>query len=244
VFTTLTIEGDVHYLAGDREALVATRGVTIAETATLDLQDTDLIVQATPETRQAVLDALAAVVRRARNATPRWSGPGITSGRAATNPFTGLAVVANDDGNGTPLILNHPAYPTGPLNNQMILVRFTYNGDANLDGRVNADDYFRIDSGFLGQPQNPTYAKGDFNYDGKINADDYFLIDSAFLRQSGPLAPPAGSDGSSPLIASASSGTATSSAKKRRRDVFRASWIGAPAGRTRTAHRKRMRLNT
>jgi hypothetical protein len=66
-------------------------------------------------------------------------------------------------------------------------VKYTYNGDANLDGRVNADDYFRIDSGFLAQLDDPTWRDGDFNYDGTINADDYFLIDSAFLGQGGAL---------------------------------------------------------
>ena len=62
-------------------------------------------------------------------------------------------------------------------------VKSTWTGDANLDGRINSDDYFRIDSGFLAQPANPAYNQGDFNYDGRINSDDYFLIDSAFLAQ-------------------------------------------------------------
>jgi hypothetical protein len=57
----------------------------------------------------------------------------------------------------------------------------------NGDGRVNADDYFAIDSNFLSPPARPFYAQGDFNGDGVINADDYFLIDSAFLGQGQPL---------------------------------------------------------
>jgi hypothetical protein len=76
-------------------------------------------------------------------------------------------------------------------------------GDANGDGNVNADDYFRIDQGFLAQPQNPQYAQGDFNYDGTINADDYFLIDQAFLGQGAVLT---GGGDSAPL--SATSATA------------------------------------
>jgi hypothetical protein len=68
-----------------------------------------------------------------------------------------------------------------------VVVKYTYNGDATLDDKVNADDYFRIDSGFLDQPANPLYAQGDFNYDDRITADDYFLIDSAFLSQGPPL---------------------------------------------------------
>jgi hypothetical protein len=75
-----------------------------------------------------------------------------------------------------------------PLDENAIVITYTYDGDANLDGRINADDYFRIDSGFLSQPAKPHYAEGDFNYDGTINADDYFLIDSAFLGQGAPQA--------------------------------------------------------
>ena len=56
----------------------------------------------------------------------------------------------------------------------------------NLDGVVNADDYFLIDTGFIGGGRR--YQDGDLNYDGVVNADDYFLIDSAFIGQSGPLA--------------------------------------------------------
>ena len=67
-----------------------------------------------------------------------------------------------------------------------VLAKYTWTGDANLDGVVNADDYFQIDSGFI--TQKGGYYNGDFNYDGVINADDYFLIDSAFIGQSGPLA--------------------------------------------------------
>ena len=67
-----------------------------------------------------------------------------------------------------------------------------------MDGRINADDYFKIDSGFLEQPAAPLSAQGDFDYDDRINADDYFLIDSAFLGQGAPLT--SGGD-SSPLLA-------------------------------------------
>jgi hypothetical protein len=55
----------------------------------------------------------------------------------------------------------------------------------NLDGIVDAADYFLVDSGFL--TQQGGYRNGDLNYDGTIDAADYFLIDSAFLAQSGTL---------------------------------------------------------
>jgi hypothetical protein len=89
----------------------------------------------------------------------------------------------NDKGDGLMALIANLAGTTVTVND--VLVKYGWNGDVNLDGRVNADDYFRIDSGFLNRPPSPTYRDGDFNFDGKINADDYFLIDQAFLNQKG-----------------------------------------------------------
>ena len=135
--------------------------------ARLDLADATLAVRR-GAARPSLLSAITAAIASARNTGPtRWTGPGLTSSAAAANPLTTLAV---------------------GLLGEDIVVKHTYNGDANLDRRINSDDYFRIDSGFLAQPATPAYAQGDFNYDGRINSDDYFLIDSAFLGQSTPTA--------------------------------------------------------
>ncbi len=66
-------------------------------------------------------------------------------------------------------------------------MKYTYFGDTNLSGSVDANDYLAIDNGFN---QNLTgWNNGDFNYDGKINGDDYSLIDNAFNTQAAvPLA--------------------------------------------------------
>src|SRR5256886_17230910 len=55
---------------------------------------------------------------------------------------------------------------------------YTWGGDANLDGTLNGDDYFQIDSHFNQDGTVFGYYNGDFNYDGSINGDDYFIIDS------------------------------------------------------------------
>jgi hypothetical protein len=65
---------------------------------------------------------------------------------------------------------------------------YTYGGDANLSGKINADDYFQIDS-YYGKTggSNLGWLNGDFTYDGKINGDDYFVIDSNFAAQTTPF---------------------------------------------------------
>jgi hypothetical protein len=63
---------------------------------------------------------------------------------------------------------------------------FVLAGDADRDGRVTIDDYFRLDLGYANQLAG--FSNGDFDYSGVINADDYFLIDQGFLAQPGPQA--------------------------------------------------------
>jgi hypothetical protein len=116
-----------------------------------------------------------------------WDGAGIiTSQSNATggNTLTTLAVAKAAD------VLGLTASQTTLWNGQSVdantvLVKYTYSGDANLDGVVNGDDYFQTDSAF---PQNlHGWLNGDFNFDGVINGDDYFLIDSTFPQQGPPL---------------------------------------------------------
>jgi hypothetical protein len=66
------------------------------------------------------------------------------------------------------------------------LVMFTYGGDANLDGKINVDDYGHIDSSVV-LPGVSGWFNGDFNYDGKVNVDDYGIIDSNVPIQGAPL---------------------------------------------------------
>ena len=68
------------------------------------------------------------------------------------------------------------------------IVMVTWGGDANLDGKINIDDYGRID-GNVGQSGSVFgWYVGDFNYDGKINIDDYGIIDGNIGRQTGVFA--------------------------------------------------------
>jgi hypothetical protein len=66
-----------------------------------------------------------------------------------------------------------------------ILVKYTYYGDANLDGKVDGSDYSRIDNGYRNHLTG--WYNGDFNYDGVVDASDYTLIDNAFNQQGASL---------------------------------------------------------
>jgi autotransporter-associated beta strand protein len=77
--------------------------------------------------------------------------------------------------------------PNGAYN--QVLVKYTYYGDANLDGVVDATDYSLIDAGFFnGVPVGNNWLYGDFNGDGVVDATDYSLIDAGYFNQAGTLA--------------------------------------------------------
>jgi autotransporter-associated beta strand protein len=62
------------------------------------------------------------------------------------------------------------------IDDTTVIAKYTYVGDANLDGQVDALDYERIDlaignTGALGT------AQGDLNYDGTVDALDYEQVD-------------------------------------------------------------------
>ena len=67
-----------------------------------------------------------------------------------------------------------------------VLVKYTYFGDANLDGKIDGSDYSRIDTGYIGGLTG--WYDGDFNYDGTVDGSDYTLIDNAFNTQGASLA--------------------------------------------------------
>lgn len=161
-----------------------TAGLTLSADARLDLGDNDLIIDATDATQAAVLASITGWITTGR-ANGLWNGNGIFSTVAAANPRrnTGLGVLLNDDGSNGVIVDPFGDNSVGP---DAILVKYTWTGDLNLDGIVDAEDYFRIDLGYLNGQS--IYGRGDINYDSRIDIDDYFLMDQAFSSQLGPLA--------------------------------------------------------
>src|SRR5262249_34914711 len=159
--------------------------VSIASDSILDLNNGALVLHTTSANRDATLAALWQSIRTARNSSPkRWRGMGLTSSAAAVSStgITGLALIVNDRGARTPV---YPTFAGQSVDSNCILVKYTYDGDMDLNGKVDGADYFLIDNGFLNQFTG--YRNGDLDYNGKIDGADYFLIDNAFLNQGGTL---------------------------------------------------------
>jgi hypothetical protein len=142
----------------------------------LDLSGNDMIVQS---------GSLATITNQISSGyqSGTWAGKGIISSAAANDStrLTTLGVLLNDDGSGDPIYYDGVAQ--GPFDGQSppitaVLVKYTYFGDANLDGVVNGDDYTLIDNGFNSQLTG--WINGDFDYNNSVNASDYLQIDNAF----------------------------------------------------------------
>jgi hypothetical protein len=187
-------------LAGNASAAIDAGGsrflrigfLGIAGGARLDLADNDMIldyasVSPTGSWNGSAYTGVAGMIASGRGLDGAWDGAGVvTSMTAAIAPstITTLAIAEAAD------IFGIAATQTVMFDGQTIdgttaIVKYTYSGDANLDGVVTGDDYFAIDSAF---PQaRHGWSNGDFNFDGTIDGDDYFLIDSLFPAQGSPL---------------------------------------------------------
>ena len=148
-----------------------------------------------------------------------WNGAsGIvtTETTATTSVLTTLAVARASH------VLGIGAAETGTwsgqsVNGNAVLVMYTWGGDADLNGELNGDDYFYLDSNILQNGSVFGFHNGDFNYDGELNGDDYFILDSNILQAQG--SPPMGgaSFGAVPEPAGLSAVVALAALGRRRR---------------------------
>jgi autotransporter-associated beta strand protein len=161
--------------------LLVTSSLSVAPSATLNLGNSDLIVQG------GSLANVTSLVATGYN-SGLWTGTGVTSSAAAADPshLTALGVIQNNQ-SGPALYTASNTFDGTTPGASDILVKYTYYGDTNLDGKVDGSDYSRIDAAYLADQQTPGsetgWFNGDFNYDGVIDGSDYTLIDNAFNTQ-------------------------------------------------------------
>jgi autotransporter-associated beta strand protein len=151
-------------------SVLTTSSLTIA--GQLDLTTNDLIVH------NGNLSQIVDQITQGRNGSTIWTGNGITSSSAANPTSTALGVELNNGGKGNVLT---STFDGQPVTNTDVLVKYTFVGDADLSGKIDAIDYALIDNGFNNHLTG--WRNGDFNYDGVVNGDDYTLIDNAFNTQ-------------------------------------------------------------
>jgi hypothetical protein len=110
----------------------------------------------------------------------------MTSQAAAPSGFTSISIATAQQVKGLANATDTTVWSGQTVTGSDTLVMYTYGGDANLDGKINVDDYGHIDSSVV-LPGVSGWFNGDFNYDGKINVDDYGIIDSNVPIQGAPF---------------------------------------------------------
>ncbi|HWP39356.1 MAG TPA: autotransporter-associated beta strand repeat-containing protein, partial [Tepidisphaeraceae bacterium] len=175
--------------ANDPAGTTRVNNVTTSGTGRLDLNNNSLIVNA--GSVSAISGLIKTGVENGGNFD--WLGPGIGSTQANVQNTTagsflyGLGAILNDlaQVGGTGPIYTDFAGVSGLVGTE-VLVKFTYFGDADLSGSIDATDYSLIDNGYVNSLSG--WLNGDFDYSGSIDATDYALIDNAYVNQAGPLA--------------------------------------------------------
>ncbi len=103
-----------------------------------------------------------------------WTGLGINSSTAAADDDLAVGYAE-----ASALFPNFPAaFMTESVDDTTLLVRLVRNGDANLDGTVNLNDFNRLAGSF--GATGALWDDGDFNYDGNVNLEDFNLLAANF----------------------------------------------------------------
>jgi hypothetical protein len=135
---SLTLTDGTATLAEGTDKVLVLGALSInLDAATLDLQNNGLIVNYSGTSPLATLTGYIASAYTTVGAT-HWQGTGLTSSWAAYDPAgaTGLGIIENHQGGSN-------AYSTflgESVGSSSILIRYTHDGDANLDGKVDGGE--------------------------------------------------------------------------------------------------------
>ncbi len=158
--------------------------------AQIDITTTDLIV------RNGSLADLADMARAGQNGATLFAGNGITSSVAAADAAGQLRYavgVVQNNIDGSTLYNTFDGVTVGLTD---VLVKFTYFGDADLNGIVDDTDFFLVNNGYGNGLTG--WVNGDFDYSGTVDDTDFFLINNAYglqgvgLRAGGSVPEPTG----------------------------------------------------
>jgi hypothetical protein len=197
VSAPLTVAGDPRLTIAAGASLVLEGPVSgkfgvpaIDPAGKLDLKTNDMIIDYGPAVASPLPGIRALLV--SGHAGGAWGGNGITTTGwvgIGSQP-TGLAYVEAarlfDLGPG-----GTATFGATTVDATTVLIKYTWYGDINFDGVVNADDYARMDRSFADgvAPGAAGWFDGDFDYDGNLTTADYMRMDVSFGVQSGALSP-------------------------------------------------------
>jgi hypothetical protein len=174
--SALTINGGAVGIAADgtRAGLSVVGALNIAAGQALDLADNSLVIDYTGGSPLASVRALLA----SGYARGRWDSTGIRSSAAQG----GSRATALGYAEASALGINQ--FMGEPVDGTAVLIKYTWYGDANLDGKVDAADLA------LMSLTGTDWSRGDFNFDGAVTPEDYALFTLGASLQTSVLGVP------------------------------------------------------
>jgi hypothetical protein len=116
-------------------------------------------------------------------ASGAWTGNGITSSDAASvaaTPGSHRTAVGYADN----AVAGYTTFGGRSVDANSVLVRYTYSGDANLDGGVDTVDFNLLAASF--SQSGKSWFNGDFDFNGNVDTVDFNLLASNFSQNIGP----------------------------------------------------------
>jgi hypothetical protein len=174
------------------KVVLNTGTMSIDATGRIDLENNKLLTNTPVGTFDgAAYNGVQGEVARAYN-FGAWDQPGLMTSQELAGPNAGPLSGTTTVGvaTGEQILFLAPT-DTGVFAGQTItgattIAMYTYAGDVNFDGLVDAADYGVIDN-WVQFPGTDGYANGDLNYDGVIDAADYGIIDNTIQLQGAPF---------------------------------------------------------
>jgi hypothetical protein len=161
---TLTMGAGARVLISQGGAnALRTRSLAISPDATLNITNNPVIID---YTGPSPLAAIQSRIAQGYNGGD-WLGGGISSSTAGAASGKGIGYAEATD-----LFTAFPATFAGQsIDASTVVLKYTYYGDANLDGAVNLADFNRLAGSFGGAPRR--WSQGDFTYDLDVNLLDF-----------------------------------------------------------------------
>jgi hypothetical protein len=151
-------------------------GTSPTFTSTLNLATNHLIVESSGASdKSSKLASLAAAIKSG-SAGATWTGPGITSANAASDPtHYGVGLFDN-------AILGLATFGGTAADSSSILLAITHLGDANHNGVVDIQDQSIVTNNW--QKPGTNWANGDLNLDGFVDIQDLTIITNNWQQTS------------------------------------------------------------
>jgi autotransporter-associated beta strand protein len=154
-------------------------GTAAAPTARLDLNDNDLAINYTGTSPLGTIRSWLVAGFNAGN----WNGMGVDS-TVAHNDATMRTALGYAEASSIGMT---STFDGQSIDGTTVLVKYTYYGDSNLDGKVDASDFQMFIDGLV-TPGASLWSQGDYSYDGHVDlGNDFSLFLTSYLAQGGAL---------------------------------------------------------